>query len=148
MPTTTVPTDRRPLGFWLKLVDRLLDEGFERLLDDAGLTRRHWQVLTALQTGPVTVQELDARLAPFLDGREPTTGPVLDDLAARGWATRAADGRAAVTPPGAAAHERLLADVSAHRRRVTDGITAEEYRATVAVLERVAANLGWDDPGR
>ena len=98
--------------------------------------------------GPVTVQELDGRLAPFLDGREPTTGPVLDDLAARGWATRAVDGRGAVTPPGAAAHKRLLADVSAHRRRVTDGITAEEYRATVAVLERVAANLGWDDPGR
>ena len=148
MPPTTVPTDRRPIGFWLKLVDRLLDEGFERLLDDAGLTRRHWQVLTALQPGPVTVQELDARLAPFLDRREPSTGPVLDDLAACGWATRTADGRAAVTPAGAAAHERLLADVSAHRRRITDGITAEEYRATVAILERMAANLGWDDPGR
>ena len=148
MPTATVPTDRRPIGFWLKLVDRLLDEGFERLLDAAGLTRRHWQVLTALQTGPVTVQELDARLAPFLGDREPTTGPVLDDLAARGWVTRTAGGRAAVTPAGAAAHERLLADVSAHRRRVTGGITAEEYRATVAVLERMAANLGWEDPGR
>jgi DNA-binding MarR family transcriptional regulator len=148
MPTATVPTDRRPIGFWLKLVDRLLDEGFERLLDAAGLTRRHWQVLTALQTGPVTVQELDARLAPFLGGREPTTGPVLDGLAARGWVTRTAGGRAAVTPAGAAAHERLLADVSAHRRRVTGGITAEEYRATVAVLERMAANLGWEDPGR
>ena len=142
MPIATVPTGRRPIGFWLKLVDRLLDEGFERLLDGAGLTRRHWQVLTALQPGPVTVQELDGRLAPFLDGREPTTGPVLDDLAARGWATRSPDGRAAATPAGAAAHERLLADVSAQRRRVTEGITAEEYRATVAVLERMAANLG------
>ena len=88
------------------------------------------------------------RLAPFLDRREPSTGPVLDDLAARGWATRTADGRAAVIPAGAAAHERLLADVSAHRPRVTDGITAEEYRATLAILERMAANLGWDDPGR
>ena len=148
MPIATVPTGRRPIGFWLKLVDRLLDEGFERLLDGAGLTRRHWQVLTALQTGPVTGQELDARLAPFLDEREPTTGPVVDDLAGRGWATRTADGRAAVTPAGAAAHERLLADVSAHRRRVTDGITAEEFRATVAALERMATNLGWEDPGR
>ena len=35
------------------------------------------------------------------------------------------------------------------RRRVTDGITAEEYRATLAVLQRMAVNLGWaDDPGR
>ena len=51
------------------------------------------------------------------------------------------------TPAGAAAPGDLLAGVSAHRRRVADGITAEEYRATVAVLHRMAANLGWVDPG-
>jgi len=139
--TATAPTDRRPIGFWLKLVDRLLDEGFDRLLGGAGLTRRHWQALTGLQSGPATVQELDATLAPFLDDQEPTTRPVLDDLAARGWATWTAD--------GSAAHGELLAAVSVHRRRVTDGITAEEYRATLAVLQRMAANLGWADaPGR
>jgi DNA-binding MarR family transcriptional regulator len=148
MPTATVSTDRRPIGFWLKLLDRLLEEGFERILAGAGLTRRHWQALTALQDGPATVQELDARLAPFLDGRQPTTRPVLDDLVARGWATWTAEDQAAVTPAGAAAHGELLEDVSAHRRRVADGISAEEYRATLAVLERMAANLGWADPGR
>jgi DNA-binding MarR family transcriptional regulator len=143
-----VPTDRRPIGFWLKLVDRLLDEGFERVLAGAGLNRRHWQALTALQDGAATVQELDARLAPFLDEQAPTTRPVLDDLVARGWATWTAGDQAAVTPAGTAAHDELLADVSAHRRRVTEGVTAEEYQATVAVLERMAANLGWADPGR
>ena len=100
MATATVPTDRRPIGFWLKLVDRLLDEGFDRLLGDRGLTRRHWQALTALQDGPATVGELDTRLAPFLDDQEPSTRPVLDDLAARGWATWAAGDRAAATPAG------------------------------------------------
>ena len=148
MPTATAPTDRRPIGFWLKLVDRLLDEGFDRLLGGAGLTRRHWQALTALQPGPATVEELDATLAPFLDDQEPTIRPVLEDLATRGW--HLDGGRpAAATPAGTAAHGELLAAVSAHRRRVTDGITAEDYRATLAVLQRMAANLGWADaPGR
>jgi DNA-binding MarR family transcriptional regulator len=146
MATATVPTERRPIGFWLKLVDRLLDEGFDRLLGDQGLTRRHWQALTALQDGPATVGELDARLAPFLGEREPSTRPVLDDLAARGWATWAAGDRAASTPGGAAAHARLLAEVSAQRRRVTEGVSADEYQGTVAVLARMAANLGWADP--
>jgi hypothetical protein len=148
MATATVPTDRRPIGFWLKLVDRLLDEGFDRLLGDEGLARRHWQVLTALQRGPATVEELDTTLAPFLDGREPSTRPVLDDLAARGWATWSDGDRAASTPAGAAAHADLLARVATHRRRVAEGVTAEEYLATVAVLRRMAANLGWTDPGR
>src|ERR671913_2617062 len=103
MSTATASTDRRPIGFWLKLVDRLLDEGFDRSLGGAGLPRRHWQALTALQSGPATVQELDATLAPFLDDRDPTTRPVLDDLAARGWATWTADDRAAATPADAPA---------------------------------------------
>ena len=38
-----VPTDRRPIGFWLKLVDRLIDARLEASL--GGLSRRHWQVL-------------------------------------------------------------------------------------------------------
>ena len=71
---------------------------------------------------------------------------MLDDLAARGWATWTAGDRAASTPAGAAAHADLLARVSAHRRRVAEGITADEYRATVDVLQRMAANLGWTEP--
>jgi DNA-binding MarR family transcriptional regulator len=147
MGTATIPTDRRPIGFWLKLVDRLLDEGFDRLLGDRDLTRRHWQALTALQDGPATVAELDTRLAPFLDDQAPSTRPVLDDLAARGWATWSAGDRAASTPAGSAAHAGLLAEVSAQRRQVTEGVSAEEYQGTVAVLARMAANLGWVDPG-
>ena len=100
-----------------------------------------------LQAGPATVQELDASLAPFLDDQEPTTRPVLDDLAARDWATWTEGGQAATTPDGRAAHDELLAEVAAQRRRVADGVSPEEYRATVAVLQRMAANLGWSDPG-
>ena len=146
MSTATVRADDRPIGFWLKLLDRLIDEGFDRLLGGAGLTRRHWQVLTALQRGPATVPNLDRELAPFLNDREPTTRPVLDDLAARGWAVLDRNGRAGSTPAGAAAHAELLAEIAGHRRRVAHGITAEEYRATVDVLQRMAANLGWSDP--
>ena len=46
-----ISTDRRPIGFWLKLVDRLLDERLDETLGD--LTRRHWQVLNVLQQGAV-----------------------------------------------------------------------------------------------
>jgi hypothetical protein len=91
-PTDQGPVDRRPIGFWLKLVDRLIDEGFEAAFGEAGLTRRHWQVLNLLQAAPATVQQADERLAPFLGGGEPTTRPVLDDLHARGWVGWAGDG--------------------------------------------------------
>jgi DNA-binding MarR family transcriptional regulator len=40
-PTDQGFADRRPIGFWLKLVDRLIDEGLDAMLGEAGLTRRH-----------------------------------------------------------------------------------------------------------
>ena len=74
-PADQRPAERRPIGFWLKLVDRLIDEGFDAVLGDAGLTRRHWQVLNLLQTEPATLQRIDTQLAPFLRGAEATTRP-------------------------------------------------------------------------
>ena len=44
----------RPLGYWLKQVDRLLDDAFDRVLRDEGVTRRHWHVLNVLRRGART----------------------------------------------------------------------------------------------
>ncbi len=74
------PADERPIGFWLKLVDRLIDDSFDATLGQAVLTRRHWQVLAMLRNGPATLQQLDAETAPFLGSCERTTRPVVDDL--------------------------------------------------------------------
>jgi DNA-binding MarR family transcriptional regulator len=146
MDRATSAADRRPIGFWLKLVDRLIDDSFDALLGQAGLTRRLWQVLSALWGGPATVEQLDTGLAPFLDVAQPTVDPVVEDLSARGWTTRTGDGRVTITEAGVAAHADLLARVSENRRRLTAGIAAEEYAATIGVLRRMAANLGWADP--
>ena len=44
----------RPLGFWLKLVDSLIDEQFAATLEEHGVTRRHKAIsrffLTNLRT--------------------------------------------------------------------------------------------------
>src|SRR3954466_1272181 len=59
----------RPVGFWLKLVDRLFDERFRQTLGAGHLTRRHWQLLNVLARGPAPESALDDALAPFLDSR-------------------------------------------------------------------------------
>lgn len=138
----------RPIGFWLKLVDRLIDVGFDALLREQRLTRRHWQVLNELSTQPATVADLDGRLAPFLDDGEPSTGPVLDDLASRDWLEWTTGDRAALTAQGVDAHAGLRHAVAAQRDRVAAGISGAEYAATLDVLRRMAQNLGWVDHPR
>lgn len=137
-------TPQRPIGFWCKLVDRLIDETFDALLREEQLTRRHWQVLNVLSTQVASVVEINGQLTPFLGAGEDTVRPVLDELTDRGWVGWA-DGRPSLTPQGSEAHGALQRAVSAQRQRVAAGIGAEEYQATLDVLRRVAVNLGWSD---
>ena len=55
---------QRPLGYWLKLVDSLIDEQFAATLEEHGVTRRQWQVLNLLEQQPATEAQLDAGLSP------------------------------------------------------------------------------------
>lgn len=124
--------DNKPIGWWLKEVDRLLEASFERLLAADGLNRRQWQALNAA-AGP---EPIAVALAPFLTGGPDELSAAVDPLTARGWLL---DGR--LTAAGQAALDGLRDKVRAQRERVTAGITGAEYAATIGVLQKLAGNL-------
>lgn len=130
--------DNKPIGWWLKEVDRLLEESFERVLADDGLTRRQWQALNAAagshQAGGPAPSIAEA-LSPFLSSVEELAA-VTDPLVERGWLAGEA-----LTADGERALRALSTKVQAQRRRVTAGVSDSEYLATVGVLRRMAANL-------
>jgi DNA-binding MarR family transcriptional regulator len=138
----TVPTDRQPIGFWLKLVDRLIDTRLEMSL--GGLSRRHWQVLNVVRQGRTSQTEIDARVRPFI-GSEGTTAREVADLQQRGWVTSATDALE-LTELGTNEFARLHELVSADRTTLMIDVAPEEYASTVSVLERMARNLGWTPP--
>ncbi|MBM7821066.1 DNA-binding MarR family transcriptional regulator [Cellulosimicrobium cellulans] len=147
-PPTGPP--ERPIGYWLKLVDRLIDESFDGVFQHSGLTRRHWQVLNTIRDGVSQETSVDGVLSPFT-GAAPVAGhgasavtAEIDDLVRRGWVARDASGGLSVTVAGNHAYHDLLDAVSVSRERVADGISRAEYAQTVATLERMARNLGWD----
>jgi DNA-binding MarR family transcriptional regulator len=132
----------RPIGFWLKLVDRLIDEQFAATLEEHGITRRQWQLLNVLHAQPATIEQLDAAVAPFL-GADETSAEHLTELVESAWVESTAAGYA-LTDRGRAALDRLSEVVAAQRTAIAEGVSAEQYQATVAVLERMAANLGFE----
>ena len=133
----------RPLGFWLKLVDRLIEERFHALLEEHGVTRRQWQLLNILERGPASLAQLDAAVAPFLDdGGTESSAAHLAELVESGWV---AEGYT-LTDTGRTAFEGLRVVVGEVRQSTAEGVTEAEYAATVDVLERMAHNLGWTPP--
>ncbi len=135
----------RPIGFWLKLVDRMIDEQFASTLEEHGVTRRQWQLLSELSRGPASVEQLDAAVAPFLSADDHESSVEhLTELIDSGWVDATEVGYE-ITDRGHIAADRLAAVVDAQRALATEGVTPEQYGATLAVLERVARNLGWND---
>jgi len=124
--------DNKPIGWWLKEVDRLLESSFEQVLATDGLNRRQWQALNAA-AGP---EPIAVALAPFLTRDPGGLSAAVDPLTERGWLV---DER--LTAAGQAGLDALRAKVQAQRERVTAGITGDEYTATIAVLRKLAENL-------
>jgi hypothetical protein len=142
-----VMTDTRPIGFWLKLVDRLIDEQFARTLEEHGVTRRQWQLMNVLANGPASVEQLDAEVAPFLqpatdDSPAETSVEHLTELIESAWVDATPTGYE-LTERGRSSLARLEAVVAEQRTVVTAGVSEDEYLATVRVLERMAQNLGY-----
>ena len=135
----------RPIGFWLKLVDRQIDEQFASTLDEHGVTRRQWQLLNVLTQEPATVEQLDAAVASFLSSEtEESSAEHLAELVDSGWVAIMRS-RYELTERGRAALDRLSEVVATQRTLVTEGLTQQQYDDTLAVLERMARNLGWHD---
>ena len=131
---------RRPIGYYLKLLDQRIEERFAADLAAEGLARRHWQVLNVLHAGPVGDEALAEALRPFWTASGIDLQAVIDDLSARGAVTR--DGEAStLTAAGRILHASVLDRVTATRHRLLDGLTPEDYSATVETLRRMAENL-------
>ena len=133
----------RPIGFWLKLVDRLIDERFAAIIEEHGVTRRQWQLLAVVEAGSATLEQLDQTIAPFLEpGSDESAAEHLAELVDSDWIV--VEGSVySLTERGRTAFGRLQKVVDSLRDQTSDGLTAEQYETTVSALERMAVNLGW-----
>ncbi|MDR7084622.1 DNA-binding MarR family transcriptional regulator [Arthrobacter ginsengisoli] len=130
----------RPIGYWIKRLDASLEAQLDSTLARLRLTRRQWQVINALHSGPATVAEVGNVLRPFIaaDGGDAQER----DMAAlvRKRLVLLLDGRLALTEAGSALHSEASGLVEATRRELTAGIGADEYAIACSVLERMTRN--------
>jgi DNA-binding MarR family transcriptional regulator len=129
--------EERPVGWWVKRLDALLEEAMDTVVAGEGLTRRHWQVLHSLASGTADEGALHASLADFSGDVD----AVVADLSRRGWLARPRPDLVQLTAEGEAAHDRVGRAVGRVRRHVADGLSRQEYERTVLVLGRMVENI-------
>lgn len=146
-----VPTDRRPIGYWLETILPLLHARTEGAFRGSPVDRRQWRMLTTLHRGEATLAGIRAALPPDDPqaaalpsmGERDAFGEQLADLVNHGLVADV-EGRYSLTPAGVAEHDAILARISATRELVAAGIDPADFATTMRTLERIAANLGAD----
>ena len=131
---------RRPIGYWVKHLDGLLERTFDQALAAKGVRRRHWQVLNTLRAGPVTRAEITEALLPFWVAASVTQTDVVDDLVRRGWAEIEGE-TYRLTADGETAHADIERSVIDLRSQIAEGFTQREFTAVIDALARMSANL-------
>lgn len=130
----------KPIGYWLSRTDQALTGYMDGMLAEFGLTRLAWQVLNVVEDDP---QATDARVLTALaaNATAPRLAAAIETVVAGGWVTRPEPARLALTDDGRARLAEAAGRVNAFRDLSTAGITQEEYRTAVTVLERMTRNL-------
>ncbi|MEU6581098.1 hypothetical protein [Nocardia sp. NPDC046763] len=131
----------KPIGYWFKHIDETLEDNFATLLATEGLRRRHWQIMHTLAGGALDAAGLDVALSPFLNTQDPTAAPYVGTLLDRGWVVLDAVGTYALTPEGVGAHAKLLERIRIQRTAATEGLSDDDYRTLLDLLQRVSANV-------
>ena len=134
----------RPLGYWLKLVDSLIDEQFAATLEEHGVTRRQWQVLNLLEQRPATKDELKSELSLFFaTADEPESfDEHLLELVESGWIVQE-DSEYSITERGHVSLLKLSELVEKIRTQSGEDLDGSEYQAVVVALEKIARSMGW-----
>ena len=140
----------RPIGYWLKHLDRLIEAAAQRAFAEQKLTRRHWQIMNILRQSPQDAAGLSRAILPFWGPGAITLDEVTGELTHRGWLTQDDAGRYTLTPAGQAGHAAVETKVRGIRSTVLTGLTEQDYHATVQALQRMAENMeraaGQDPP--
>ncbi|MFI1255523.1 MarR family winged helix-turn-helix transcriptional regulator [Streptomyces netropsis] len=130
----------KPIGYWLNRTDKALTHYMNDMLEGFGLTRTAWQVLNVIRDTP---ESTDADVLSVLASNAdiPTLIAAIDTVLAEGWVARPAPERLALTPGGRQQLADVAGRVEAFRSLSTTGISPDEYRTAVFVLERMTHNL-------
>ncbi|MFJ4792827.1 MarR family transcriptional regulator [Kitasatospora purpeofusca] len=130
----------KPIGYWLNRTDLALTTTMNAMLAEYGLTRLTWQVLNVVAADPRTADTtVLTSLTANASAAELTAA--IDAVLADRWALRPAAEQLALTEDGRTRLARVGERVAAFREASVAGITPEEYRTAVGVLERMTLNL-------
>ncbi|WP_430781553.1 MarR family winged helix-turn-helix transcriptional regulator [Actinoplanes sp. G11-F43] len=129
----------QPVGYWAGAVHKAVVGRLRDAMAGIDVTQPQWWVLTRVDAGDFTRDQVAAQLAEVADG--PSEVPrAIAQLEHRDWIAADDNGRLRMTDAGRAAQGRIRVLVGDLRTRIHEGISDEEYVVALKVMRRMIAN--------
>ena len=130
-----------PIGYWLKLADKVLTQQIDQAQAVHGVTRTDWQILNLLkENGRASDEQLFTTMRTFVDSIQ--FQEAMYHLIERGWIDETlASGELQLTYAGHDQHARIFATQKEVRQRAMQGISQDEYVTVIRVLQQIVENL-------
>lgn len=131
----------KPIGWYLKEADQQITSFMNDVFKDLSVTRFHWMVLrNVAERGRINTWQFYQEVKSFVTVQE--FGEIIQSMADRGWVVISSDDSCTLTAAGEEAYGQLAALQKERSALMMRGISEEEYRLTVSVLNRIIENIG------
>ncbi|WP_028476837.1 hypothetical protein [Nocardia sp. CNY236] len=133
----------QPLGYLVKALDNALQRYVDRVLRNAhGVGRSHWQALRTAQDGDTSLERFTIEAGEFYGPAQ--IDELLTSLTGNGWLrlVPADDGTdMQLTDSGRELLEQMGQTQARTMQIAADGVSQEDYAATLRTLDRIVENL-------
>lgn len=134
----TMNSKDQPIGYWLKKADELLTKGINDIQCKNGLNRTSWQTLNIIsQEEDISQAELNAKMKPFANANDIESiiknfdqREMLESLFPLNLSLK-----------GKKVYSECLDQQKEFRQQCMQGINEEDYRITMATLQKLVTNL-------
>ncbi|MFJ4667933.1 MarR family transcriptional regulator [Kitasatospora purpeofusca] len=133
----------KPIGHWPNHTDLALTTTMNAMLAGSGPTRLTWQVLNVVEADPQAT-DTTVRTSLTANASPAELADAVTTLLVDGWVVRPTAEHLALTGDGRTRLSRVGERVAAFREASVAGISPEEFRTAVGVLEQMTLNLESD----
>lgn len=128
--------NKLPIGYYLKKADNLLNEGIDKVHEEAGINRLQWQILHSIHEGYPKEKMVDV-LREFANPR--VIDETLDQMTENQLISQV-DGLS-MTEKGRVIFEQCLQEQKEFRLKAVQNISEDEYFTTIETLEKIINNM-------
>lgn len=131
----------KPIGWYLKEADKRITAFLNDEFSDLSISCYQWMIMRRIaEDGSINTWQYFQELKSYITVQQ--FGEIIQSLTERGWISVSAEDKSVFTAAGEEAYQQIGQLQQDRNARMLNGISEEEYKGMLSVLNRIIENIG------